>query len=187
MGANRLYVLGGDWRKEYKNKEENIRGSCVRSFVGMYTKLEEDEKPMTTSYNPIVTSELNKRFSVLYNVDKLPKTIPIQLIHAEDDKMVSFSLSLALHETLRNSEHKISGYFISQGDHGFIKNFDCMSPDESKRLEKAAKSILKFFGEEEIRENSIAFDDTSIKDLQAIPLERDALKEHEEFLRHYSQ
>lgn len=187
MGANRLYSLG--WRN-WKNSPKRLNSictECTRFFVGPHAKLENDEKPMASDYNPVVTSALNKRFSVLYNVDKLPKVTPIQLIHAEDDSMVAFSLSLAMYKALKENDHKVSGYFISTGDHGFIKSCDNMYPDEIERLENTTKNILNFFREGEIRENSIFFDDTPIEDLQEIPLERDALKEHKKFLKHYSQ
>jgi hypothetical protein len=92
-----------------------------------------------------------------------------------------------MYKALKENDHKVSGYFISTGDHGFIKSCDNMYPDEIERLENTTKNILNFFREGEIRENSIFFDDTPIEDLQEIPVEIDALKEHKKFLKHYSQ
>ncbi|MBY0501560.1 MAG: hypothetical protein K2P93_06120 [Alphaproteobacteria bacterium] len=185
VGANRLYVLGKHWRNGYENIQENIRGSCLRSFVGSYAKLEEGQKPMTTSYNPVVTRELNHRFSILYNIDQLPKTLPIQLLHAKDDKLVDFSLSLAMYSALANSGYKVYGYFMPKGDHGFIKNPTQLNdPDlTSEERISAAKSILHFFEQEEIRENSIYFNNNPIQDIQDVPSDWNSITEHEEFLR----
>lgn len=187
LGANKLYSMAKNWRTDYKSKEQTIKGNIVRSYVGVYAKLEEGEKPMTTSYNVTVDMELNKRFSVLYQESQFGKLPPVQLIHAQDDKLVNFSLSLKMFEALKARDNNVAGYFISTGDHGFIKNpLDSSATDTlTETRQSAVKNILDFFANPQARNGSILFDGQEVAEISSLPIEYDALKEHETFLKEY--
>jgi alpha-beta hydrolase superfamily lysophospholipase len=189
LGANRLFATtkGKNWKDFPRNHIDlTLMSSTQRSCLGIYAKLEGDEKPMTRSYNVGVDRELNKRFSVLYQVDQSTKIPPLQLIHAKDDKQVSFSLSLKMFEALKFHDHTVAGYFLSTGDHGFIKNpLDSTAPDTTAGIRQhAAENILDFFAKPEAASGSIYFDG-QVTEIQNISIDHDALKEHQQFLEEY--
>ena len=72
-------------------------------------------------YEKNKAAELEKR-SVLKWVNKLSPSVPILLLHGEDDKRVSVNNSIALADALakNNIPHKLVLY--PEGDHGLTKN-----------------------------------------------------------------
>lgn len=136
---------------------------------------------MTEDYNPVVDENLNKKFSTLNHVQKLAKIPPMLVMHPTDDKQVCFSLSLDMFEALRKGGNKVSGYFLSTGDHGFIKNPTTPElVDTNWELrEKAIGNILGFFNSP----NILIYLDNQEIEFEKISVDRDARKEHKEFLK----
>ncbi|NQZ21761.1 MAG: S9 family peptidase [Colwellia sp.] len=84
-------------------------------------------------YEKNKVAELEKR-SVLKWVNKLSPSVPILLLHGEDDKRASVNNSIALADALakNNIPHKLVLY--PEGDHGLTKN-----------REKANKELVSWF------------------------------------------
>jgi dienelactone hydrolase len=185
VGANRLNAMAPTGKYDgYETAKFRITHNLELSHVGCYVVLENHESPMTGSFNPVVNEELNKNFSVLYNVTHLPKTLPVLLVHAQDDAVVHFSLSLCMFKALKDQGHPVSCYFLSTDNHGFIKNpLTPGEPDAASELrEKAAENMLNFF---ETPHGSIYFDNHTVE-LESISLDRDIREIHKEFLVEYN-
>jgi acetyl esterase/lipase len=114
----------------------------------------------------------------------LKKVPPVLLAHAQDDAIVHFSLSLGMLKALKEQGHPVSCYFLSTGDHGFIKNpLISGEPDTTSALrEKAVENMLNFF---EFPGELIYLDNEVVK-LETILLDRDVRKIHQEFLSEYN-
>jgi predicted alpha/beta-fold hydrolase len=148
IGASRLnQMVPSGTCDDYEAKKTEIMRVLAMSHIGWYAVLGNDEKRMTESYNPVVDKELNKKFSALYNVMHLKKGSPVLLVHAQDDGIVPFSLSLDMFKALKEQGHLVSCYLLSTGDHGFIKN--PLVPEERDTTlvlrEKTVEYMVSFF------------------------------------------
>ncbi len=185
VGASRLNAMVPSGKyDDYEAASFHISRTLGMSHVGCYAVLEDHKKPITEFYNPVVNEELNKNFSALYTVMHLKKVPPVLLAHAQDDAIVHFSLSLGMLKALKEQGHPVSCYFLSTGDHGFIKNpLISGEPDTTSALrEKAVENMLNFF---EFPGELIYLDNEVVK-LETILLDRDVRKIHQEFLSEYN-
>ena len=183
IGANRLNILAPDWRDNFDARSLRIMATAMNSHVGELIIRENHELPMTRTYNPVVTEDLNKSFSVIYKIEKNVKLPPVFFLHAKDDKQVCFSLSLNMLDALKKNGNAVSGYFSSTGDHGFIKNpMDPAEEDVHTALRNnSVEKMLSFF---DSPNENIYFDD-QVTALENISIDLDAKQEHQKFLQGY--
>ncbi len=93
---------------------------CLSSIAVATTPASKEPFELIPEY-AINTAEKLKSRSAIYWADELPK-VPILLVHAKDDKRVSYKHSEMLAEKLKEHNRDVEFISVEEGGHGFSKN-----------------------------------------------------------------